>query len=155
MKTKYLIIISIFLFVECGSTHRDYIKHDNLDFIFWSGRADELNSIENKFYFNDNGKYLSYNINIGTIDKIKLMNKLEEINYFEIADSINFQDKTSNSGKGLYIKNFNYEKTIYWDLKSLKGNKFKNKILELENTLWEIQKENLSDLNLPERGGKL
>ncbi len=114
--------------------------------------GNELNSFENEYYYLFKGEFIPYNVNIGTVDKMKLFDKLEEINFYDIADSIKFSGNSRTRYAKLYIQQFDYGKEIKWNTKSMESSKYKNEIKELLVIINEILKDNLRDVKFPNRG---
>ena len=114
--------------------------------------GDELNSFENTYYYLFKGEFIAYEVNIGTVDKIKLLDKLNEINFFDIADSIKFNENSRTRYSKLYIQHFGYENEIKWNTVSKRNSIYKSEIEELVNILNEIKKDNLRDAKFPKRG---
>ena len=114
--------------------------------------GDELNSFENEYYYLFKGEFIPYTVNIGTVDKIKLLDKLEDINFFDIADSIKFNTNSRTRYSKLYIQHFGYEVEIKWNKESIEHSKYKSEIEELSTMINEIKKDNLRDIEFPKRG---
>ena len=114
--------------------------------------GDELNSFENAYYYLFKGEFIAYDVNIGTVDKFKLLDKLDEINFFDIADSLKFNENSRSRFSKLYIQHFGYEKEIKWNSESIRNSIYKSEIEELVNILNEIKKDNLRDAEFPIRG---
>ncbi len=148
MKHKFLSYIFIFVIqfisVSCSSFSRENIKYDYLNFIFqYSGN--ELNTFKNTFTKNK----VTVNCFVDTEHKKMLLETLERVDFFSIPDNFNSTDFNDNRDYKLFIKHFGIEKTLIWNSKDLEFSIYRDKILEIENTLFLIQEDVTRYIKIP------